>query len=127
MRLTTVTRAIGLTLARDIASSDPMKIPILRAGATVSERYAQALLDHGIHAVWIDDRLSAGITPHELVPPEVRRQTAKAVTSAVTAARTALERRQPLSEDAADQIKAIVEQIAASIAHRPEVTLFLND
>src|SRR5689334_19621591 len=115
MRLTVVSRAIGLTLARDIPSSDPMKMPILRAGAKVSERYAQALLEHGIHAVWVEDALSAGITPHELVPPAVRQETAKAVTKAVSAAKTALERRAPLDEEAANQIKAIVEQLAASI------------
>jgi len=55
MRLTVVSRAVGLKLARDIASSDPAKMPILRAGATVTERYVQALIDLGINAVWVDD------------------------------------------------------------------------
>ena len=127
MRLTIVNRAIGLKLARDIPSSDPMKMPILRSGATVTERYAQALLDHGIHAVWVDDAFSTGITPQELVPPAVRQETAKAVTKAVTEAKAAIEKRAPLGEAAANQIKAIVEQLASSIAHRADVALFLND
>jgi HD-GYP domain-containing protein (c-di-GMP phosphodiesterase class II) len=127
MRLTVVSRSAGLKLARDIAASDPNQMPILRAGATITPRYIEALLDLGIHAVWVDDALSAGIVAQELVPPVVRQQTARAVTQAVSAARTAFDRRQPLDEKAANDLKAIVEQLAASIAHRPDVTLFLND
>src|SRR4051794_40273542 len=127
MRLTVVARAAGLKLARDIASSDPGKMPILRAGATITPRYVQALADLGIHAVWVHDPLSEGITPHELVPPAVRQETARVVKQAVSVARVALERRQPLGEDAANQLKAVVEMLANSIAHRPDVTLFLND
>jgi HD-GYP domain-containing protein (c-di-GMP phosphodiesterase class II) len=127
MRLTVVSRAAGLKLARDIASSDPAKMPILRTGAMVTPRYVEALLDLGIHAVWVDDALSAGITPQELVPPAVRQETAREVKNAVAAARTAFDRRQPLDEKSANALKAIVEQLAASIAHRPDVTLFLND
>src|SRR4051794_2884444 len=107
MRLTVVSRAAGLTLARDIAAADPHQMPILRAGATLSPRYVDALLEHGIHAVWVNDALSAGITPHELVPPDVRQRTAQRVTRAVHDAKRAIERRQPLDDKATKQLQDI--------------------
>src|SRR4051794_39494998 len=127
MRLTVVARSEGFTLARDIPSSDPAKMPILRAGAVITPRYQQALAEHGIHAVWVHDPLSEGIAPEDLVPPAVRQETAREVKKAVVKAKDALIRRQPLDVAAANEIKRIVEQLASTIINRPDVALVLND
>src|SRR3954452_17037297 len=90
MRLTPVRRAEGAVLARDIAAPEPGQMPILRSGAVLTEAYQSALTGLGINAVWIQDELSEGIEPHELVPPKLREQAARAVSSALAEARDGL-------------------------------------
>ncbi len=51
MRLTPVSRAVGLTLARDLPPTGPGRIPLLRHGATITPGFARTLEQHGIHAV----------------------------------------------------------------------------
>jgi HD-GYP domain-containing protein (c-di-GMP phosphodiesterase class II) len=127
MRLTAVSRAAGLTLARDIPAADPRQMPILRAGATLTPRYQQALTDLGVHAIWVQDRLSEGIEPQEIMSPTARQQAAQRVTGALDDARKSLEARRPISPEAASELQSIVEQIASSIASRPDVALVLTD
>src|SRR3954452_16324803 len=47
-------------------------LPLLGRGATLSERYVRALTDIGIRSVWVEDELSAGIEPGELLPEPER-------------------------------------------------------
>ena len=69
MRLVAIDRAIGHLLARDIPAADPRGMPLLRAGAEISERYAHGLKDVGIHAVWVHDEMTVDIeTTYELMP-----------------------------------------------------------
>jgi HD-GYP domain-containing protein (c-di-GMP phosphodiesterase class II) len=127
MRLLAVRRAAGLPLARDVPATDPRQMPVLRTGAQITSSYVEALLDMGIHAVWVNDKLSVGIEPRELVPPEVRQQTAARVARALADARRSRESGQPLSEPAARELEHVVEQIVAGIGHRPEASLALDD
>jgi molybdopterin biosynthesis enzyme len=62
---------VGLQLARDIPAGDPKQMPLLRAGARLSDRYAHALAESGVGAVWVHDDLSVGIEPAELIPAHV--------------------------------------------------------
>jgi HD-GYP domain-containing protein (c-di-GMP phosphodiesterase class II) len=93
----------------------------------VTAGYVDSLLEMGIHAVWVHDTMSAGIEPRELVPPEVRQQTAARVAGALAEARRSRERGRPLCEKAAREIETVVEQIVAAVRHRPEASLALND
>ncbi|HEY3188762.1 MAG TPA: HD-GYP domain-containing protein [Solirubrobacteraceae bacterium] len=127
MRLVPISRAAGCRLARDIPAADPRQMPLLRSGAKLSDRYARALAGSGINAVWVDDALSEGIEPVDLVPPHVREQAARTVSTALTSARAAFDRRQPLSPDVARDLASIVEQIAASVAGHPGAALVLTD
>jgi HD-GYP domain-containing protein (c-di-GMP phosphodiesterase class II) len=66
VRLIPVSRAAGLLLARDLPAMGG-RVPLLGRGAAISERYVRALAEHGIRSVWVDDELSAGIEPVELL------------------------------------------------------------
>jgi len=88
VRLTPVLRAAGLRLARDLPKMAG-GLPLLARGATVSDRYIRALVDHGIRCVWVEDELSAGIEPAELLPEPERAGAEAAVRRAHEAARTA--------------------------------------
>ena len=55
MRLTPLSRAVGLTLARDLPPTGPDRIPLLRHGTVDHAALPPALEEHGIHAIWVDD------------------------------------------------------------------------
>jgi HD-GYP domain-containing protein (c-di-GMP phosphodiesterase class II) len=127
MRLTPLSRACGLTLARDLPPTGPNRIPLLRKGTVVSPRFQRALGEHGIHALWVEDGLSEGIEPVELLPEPVRIETAAKVASALEAARTAIGDSQHLAYDVLDELRDVVDLIAASITDSPDAALFLGD
>ncbi|TMM03673.1 MAG: HD-GYP domain-containing protein [Actinobacteria bacterium] len=127
MRLLPVSRAVGLQLARDIPAPDPSQMPLLRSGARLTERYARALVDAGVPAVWVDDQLSEGVEPVELLPPHVRQEVAQKVSAALGDARTALADRQPLPPEALDALSAVVDRIVASVAAHSGTAVVLSD
>ena len=99
MRLTPLTRAVGLRLARDLPPTGPNRIPLLRRGATITPGFQRALAEHGLHAVWVEDADSAGIEPIELLPEPVRMQAAARVATALDETREAIATSQLLSPD----------------------------
>jgi len=122
-----VSRAVGLPLGRQIPSVDPRQLPVLRANAVVTESYARALGDLGIHAVWVRDDLSDGIEPVELVDEDVRQEAARTIDSAMKDAREAFERGEQLSPAALAELEQVVDQLAAGAARHPGAALVLSD
>src|SRR3712207_1355266 len=127
MRLLSISRAVGLKLARDIPASEPGQMPLLRAGATVTESYVRPLAAAGVHVLWVHDALSEGIEPQDLVPPHVREEAARSVKTALSSAREAIGRNQTLSPVVARDLAAIVEKIVASVAGHGGSALVLTD
>jgi HD-GYP domain-containing protein (c-di-GMP phosphodiesterase class II) len=127
MRLTPLSRACGLTLARDLPPTGPNRIPLLRKGTEITPRFQLALADHGIHALWVDDPDSDGIEPVELLPEAVRVETATKVASALDEARAAIGDSQRLAHDVLADLRDVVDLIAASITESPDAALFLGD
>src|SRR3954452_7941256 len=107
MRLTPVRRAVGAVLARDIPAPVPGAMPVLRSGAVLTEAYQSALTGLGINAVWVEDSLSEGIEPHELVPPQRREEDARTVSGALAEAREGLARGRGLSAASAASLKGV--------------------
>lgn len=127
MRLTPLTRAVGLRLARDLPPTGPNRIPLLRRGSAITPRFQSALADQGIHAVWVEDAGSEGIEPEELLPEPVRVETAAKVAAALDAARTAFAGRQRLPDSVLHGLHTVVSLIATSITDSPAAALFLGD
>jgi HD-GYP domain-containing protein (c-di-GMP phosphodiesterase class II) len=127
MRLTTVSRAAGLRLARDLPATGPGRVPLLAHGALITERYQRALLAQGIHAVWVEDDLSDGIEPVELLPETVRAETAERVRGALASARTAFGSSQRLPPATMQDLAGIVDRIASSIMDNPDAALVVGD
>jgi HD-GYP domain-containing protein (c-di-GMP phosphodiesterase class II) len=116
-----------MTLARDLPPTGPNRIPLLRRGTLITPRFQRALGEHGIYALWVDDGLSDGIEPVELLPEPVRAETAAKVASALEEARTAIGDSQRLAHDVLAELRDVVDLIAASIADSPDAALFLGD
>jgi HD-GYP domain-containing protein (c-di-GMP phosphodiesterase class II) len=127
MRLTQVSRATGLTLARDVPASDASGIPLLRSGAVVTEAYQRSLADIGINAIWVDDALGSGIEPEELVTPAVRREAAARVQEGMARAATAVASGRGVPAAAIGDLQSVVKQLAAAVAGNPGAALVLSD
>jgi HD-GYP domain-containing protein (c-di-GMP phosphodiesterase class II) len=127
MRLTTVSRAAGLRLARDLPATGTGRLPLLAHGAVLSERHQRALTERGIHAVWVEDDLSEGIEPVELLDEAVRAETAERVRGALDTARAAFASSQRLPPSTLQDLSGIVDRIAANIHGNPDAALVLND
>src|SRR4051794_23368422 len=127
MRLAATSRAIGLRLARDLPAPTG-SFPLLRAGATISPSFAQTLIErHGIHAVWVDDELSAGIEPVELLPQEVRREAAVTVARFLETAHHAVAERQSIPGQAVDDLARLVEKVMQTLIADSDAALALFD
>ncbi len=127
MRLTGVSRAVGMRLARDLPAAKPGQIPLLRSGALITERYQRALVDQGIHAIWVWDELSDGIEPAELIPEPVRAETASQVQRSLERARNAFSAKQPLPLEAIQDLASIVDKLTSFLLDTPDAALALND
>ena len=127
MRLTPVRRAAGAVLARDIPAPVPGGVPVLRSGAVLTEAYQSALKALGINAVWIEDELSQGIEPYDLVPPQLREEAAATVSGALAEARDCLAGGRGLSAAAAAELKRVVRRLSDSVRESPPTALVLAD
>src|SRR3954469_5095497 len=125
MRLTPVRRASGAILARDIPAPVPGQMPVLRAGAVLTEAYQSALAGLGINAVWVQDDFSEGIEPHELVPPQLREEAARVVSGALVEARDGLALGRGVSGATATELKGVVRRLSESVADSPPAALVL--
>jgi HD-GYP domain-containing protein (c-di-GMP phosphodiesterase class II) len=127
MRLTATARAVGLRLARDIEAPDPHLMPVLRANAVVTERYAAALSAIGVRAVWVHDDFSDGIQPVELIGPRLRREAAQTVSRALDAASAAFHANAAMPPEALVSLGDVVRKIAASVARNAGAAVAQTD
>jgi HD-GYP domain-containing protein (c-di-GMP phosphodiesterase class II) len=120
--------ADGMVLARDLRIGRPGQIPLLRAGARLSDSYIRRLRASGLHTVWIDDELSGDIEPLEPLDPEMRIAAEVAVhesfdrtTRMLSSGGTSLPERD------LERLTSTVGEIATSLADVPEAALALDD
>src|SRR3954452_16895175 len=76
----------GVQLARDVVAGPPGTAPLLRAGVTLSARYATLLPKAGVGSVWVHDELGADIDVVEPLTPETRAKVHRATADALRSA-----------------------------------------
>jgi len=126
LRLTGVARAVGLRLARDLPAGAG-GVPLLQRGATITDGYARALADHGFRDVWVDDDLSAGIEPPELLDEAQRSGAARRIRAAREAARTAARKSRPLPSATVAELARLAAELVAVVDRAAEGGLVLHD
>jgi len=128
MRLATTSSVPeNAVLARDVLIGRADGIPLLRAGVTLNARYREGLARSGIHAVYIEDALSEGITVESLVSDETRSAATRAVADAYKSAREHISVNQPIESRTLDTLESIVERILAEIESTGGAALALAD
>src|SRR4051812_41382435 len=127
MRLSEISFAGGLTLARDVPAADMSGIPLLRAGTVITEAYQRSLAHMGVGSVWVDDALGAGIEPAELVPPEVRRRAAAGVRAGMDRAAHSIDAERTMCHAAVAELEGVVKELALAVESNPGAALVLSD
>ena len=117
--------AVGARLARDVVSGRPNEAPLLRAGTTVTAGTREALLRAGIHGVYVDDPLGAGIEVVEPITEETRRRATDALARALTDISDAGDGELPATAVAG--LEDVAARIAADISSCDDAALALSD
>jgi HD-GYP domain-containing protein (c-di-GMP phosphodiesterase class II) len=128
MRLVATKRVpSGVRLARDVFSGRPGEIPLLRAGTPIGPEYRDALMGAGIHAVYVDDELSAGIQVEQPVTQETRQEAASAIATALDDTQAALAAGRRLSVDSVAELGRIAALIVRDVTACDGAILALSD
>ncbi|MFA5908421.1 MAG: HD-GYP domain-containing protein [Vicinamibacterales bacterium] len=116
----------GDRLGRDIFAR-PEALPLLRAGIRVSDGYKRSLVRSGITAVWIDDGLSAGIEPIEMVAEATKQKARGAIADALREASETLATGGTLSRDTVRDMRGVAELIVGDVEQNVHSALALSD
>ncbi len=116
----------GDRLGRDIFAS-PEALPLLRVGIRVSDSYKQSLVRSGITSVWIDDGLSAGIEPIEMVAEATKQKARGAIADALREASETLATGGTLSGDTVREMRGVAELIVGDVEQNVHSALALSD
>jgi len=128
MRLVAINRVPeDAVLARDVLVGRSDGIPLLRKGVKMNERFRRGLEQAGIHAIYIDDKLSEGIVVQHALSDEVRSQTTRAVASAYESAKETIVTGQAYSERTLSALSSVVERILLELEQTGEAAVALAD
>jgi HD-GYP domain-containing protein (c-di-GMP phosphodiesterase class II) len=116
-----------MILARDVVTGVHGRIPLLRAGAKLRDEYRTALLNAGIHAVYVDDELGAGIRVSPALSEETREKATKALVRSFADVPALAAQGKTISEKTVDELAAVAELIARDIADADDAVLALSD
>jgi HD-GYP domain-containing protein (c-di-GMP phosphodiesterase class II) len=117
----------GCVLARDVLTGRSDAIPLLRSGVAITPRYRDALLAAGIHAVYVDDELSAGVEVRPVISEETRREASAAVSHAFETTSQALADGRALPSASVEKLEQIARLIAHDVEGCPDAALALSD
>jgi HD-GYP domain-containing protein (c-di-GMP phosphodiesterase class II) len=116
----------GDRIGRDVYA-DPGGLPLLKAGIRISDSYRESLSRAGIQVVWVDDRLSEGIEPLEVLSEETKRRATAAVRDAFRDAPTTLSSGGSLPDKTVREMVDVIDQIIEEVAANVHAALALND
>ena len=116
----------GDRLGRNVyASLDAL--PLLCTGVRVSDSYRYLLEKAGINAVWIDDGLSQGIEPVELLAESTKQRAANAIREAFREVAAALGSGEAMSVEVVEEMHKVAEMIVGDVSQNLQSALALND
>jgi HD-GYP domain-containing protein (c-di-GMP phosphodiesterase class II) len=118
----------GAELGRDVIVGRIDGTPLLRAGTRITPTYRAGLKRAGIHAIYIQDQASEGITPPgPIISEETQTLATRAVAAAYEEAKQALEASQALPPHTAEALANVVGQILIEIKQSGGVAVAFAD
>jgi HD-GYP domain-containing protein (c-di-GMP phosphodiesterase class II) len=116
----------GDRLGRDVYAR-PEALPLLRAGVRVSDSYRQSLERAGVTSVWIDDVVSEGIEPLDVLEEGTKQRATAAIHDAFRDVTESLQGGGTLSTDTVQEMQEVAEMIVRDVASNIHSALALND
>ena len=116
----------GDRLGRDVYAT-PGALPLLRAGVRVSDSYREAMQRAGIVSVWIDDGMSEGIQPAEVLKEVTKQRATAAIRDAFRDVSETMTRGGTLSEGTVKEMQTVAELIVGDVSKSVHSALALND
>jgi HD-GYP domain-containing protein (c-di-GMP phosphodiesterase class II) len=100
---------------------------LLCAGVRVSDSYCQSLRRAGITSVWIDDGLSEGIEPEEVLGEATKQRATAAIRTAFRDVTDSLASGGRVSSGAVQEMQDVAEMIVTDVSRSVHSALALND
>ncbi len=126
-RIPTARLTTGDRLGRDVYANEEA-LPLLRAGVRMSDGFRQSLLRAGVTAVWIDDGISKGVEPIEVLSEATKRQAKAAIRDAFALVSHSLAYGGTLVlADTADEMRGVAELIVHDVTTNVHSAIALND
>jgi HD-GYP domain-containing protein (c-di-GMP phosphodiesterase class II) len=125
-RVPTLQLRTGDRIGRDVLSASH-EIPLLRAGIRVSDSYRESLMRSNITSVWVDDGLSEGIKPLEMLGERTKQRATAAIHSAFRDVSRSLVTGGPMASDALHEMEEVADLICADVSANVHSALALND
>ncbi len=116
----------GDRVAKDVYA-DPAGLPLLKAGIRISDSYRESLKRAEVPAVWVDDALSKGIEPLEVLSEETKRRATMAIRDAFRDGPTTLKNGKDLPDKTVREMIDVVDLIIDEVAQNVDAALALND
>jgi HD-GYP domain-containing protein (c-di-GMP phosphodiesterase class II) len=128
MRLVATSRVDeGAVLARDVLTGNPGELPLLRAGVKMTARYRDALIETGIHALYIDDDLGADIKVTRALSDRTREAASQALARSFEEVPQALRGGGPLSDKTIADLQQVAALICDDLAAADDAVLAFSD
>jgi len=116
-----------MALGADIVIDVHAPFPFVRQGVILDEHHRDALIDAGVHAVYVKDELSDGIKISRALSEETRQAAASALVTAFITAPTLLARGARLPGSSLSDLNEAAGMICADIADADDAVLALSD
>ena len=119
----------GDRLGKDVYANPADGLPLLRAGVRVSDSYRSSMQRGGILSVWVDDVVSDGIEPLEVLEDETKRRATSAINEAFKDISGSVKNGggARVSDEAIQEMSDVAEMIVRDIGRNIHSALALND
>jgi HD-GYP domain-containing protein (c-di-GMP phosphodiesterase class II) len=125
-RVPTAQLRAGDRIGRDVYSRPDLP-PLLRAGVRISDSFRESLQRAGVAEVWIDDVISEGIEPLEVLSADTKQRTSAAIRDAFRAAEASVATGQMMSPKVINRMAEVAELIVKEVTANVHAALALND
>lgn len=121
-----VAKAAGYVLAKDLPPMPGTTVPMLKAGANISQSLVVRLASMGIREIDVAKKVEI-INPEDIMPAKARTQAAKKVNKAFDKARAAFEQDQKIDKEAIKDLIAVSKIISDNLVSMPHAALAITN
>jgi HD-GYP domain-containing protein (c-di-GMP phosphodiesterase class II) len=125
-RVATEHLVVGDRIGRDVLAHLGV-LPLLRSGVRVSEPLRRSLQRAGITSVWVDDEISAGIEPPELLSDDTRNRAVSTIRQAFLDSSNHLKTAPSVNPHTLASMSEVVDMMIDDVTSNAHVAIAVND